>query len=456
MALADPQPDYAPLLLFLNTEQTNARDTKLEDQRATAISFYFGEPFGLEQPDRSQLVTRDVAEVVDYMLVAILNTLISGDRIIQIESNDQEHAQATDDASEWIQYTFMRKNSGYRILHDWVKMGLIEKTGVAKTLVEERSKTVELELPEEAFQPGAQGLTVDGQPVVGDLEHVNPDEVIEDGMGGVAPAPPVYRATVRQPLPPRFITAIVPNEEFSASPDTYDLDQSPYLAHSQQKSLSDLRKMGFEFDDDDLWSSNQESWVISNARDSQRGRSTVDNDQRRGPMRKVWFREEYCFYDVDGDGIAERIKVQRVGRHVFSVEPIDDQPFVLWCPFPSAARLVGQSLADKVMDIQVASSVMFRQGMDSLYLSTNPRTLIHEQSIGDNTIDDLLTVRSGGLIRYTGAITPQPWGTLPVHEQAFGAMEMMMGMRESRTGITRLNQGMDRDSFDRKIGRAHV
>lgn len=442
--------DNAPLLQFLRNEETQARDTALENQRAVAISMYQGEPFGNEVEGRSALVTREVAQAVDFDLVGILKTVISADRVVQFETNDQASAQMADDASALIHYDFMRKQDGYQILHDWIKLGLLEKTGVVKSWVEHPTKDVTVEVPQEAFQPGDGGsLTIDGNPVIGDPEHLNADEITLDPMTGIAmPAPAVYRAKVRQPLPPKFLDAAVPNEEFGLSADTRALDPSPYLYHVQQKSLSDLHAMGFEFDDDALYSSNSEAQVISDARDSQRSRRETD-PVRRGPLRKVWYREEYALYDFNEDGIAERILVKRVGQTIFTVEEVEEQPFEGWCPYPMAGRFVGQSLADKCSDIQVVNSTLLRQGMDSLYLSTNPRTLIHEQSIGDNTIDDLLTVRSGMLIRHVGSVPPTPWATIPVHQQAFEGMQQMTDMLESRTGISRLNQGLDADTFDR-------
>lgn len=447
MALADPKDE---LLSFLQQEEQNSHDSVLDIERAAALSFYFGNPYGDEIEGRSALVTREVATVVDFDLISILRTCTSSQRIVEFEVDDVADKAAADDASRLIHYTFMRKQDGYRILQDWVKLGLLEKTGVVKLWVDQKSKSVTLDVPQEAFEENPDGSKyIDGNPVVSEPQHLNPNELATDEMGNPMPAPPIFRATVAQPLPPKFCVSAVPNEEFGASPDARDLDTAPYLFHAQAKSLSDLHKMGFQFDDDTLWGDNPTARIISDVRDSQRSKKDYDTNARRGSLRRVWLREEYCFYDMDGDGIAERIKVQRVGRQIFSIEPVDDQPFEEWCPYPMAARRVGQSLSDKCMDIQRVNSVLLRQGMDSLYMSTNPRTLVHEQSLGDNTIDDLLTVRSGALIRWTGANAPTPWTTAAVHNDAFQGMAQMQDMLESRTGISRLNQGLDENTFDR-------
>ncbi len=439
-----------PLLSFLQQEAQNARDTALEEQRAAALSFYVGDPFGDEVEGRSQLVTRDVAEVIDYMTVSILRTVVSGDRIVQFEARNQNDTQAADDASEAIQYAFMRQQDGYRTISDWLKGGLLEKTSAVKSWVQRDTKPETFEVPAEAFEEGPDGLTLNGLPVVGEPEQIAGGDVVgADALTGEPiMSPVVYRATVRQPLPPKFLDVVVPNEEFGVCADARDLDTAAYLFHATPKSLSDLRSMGFEFEDDKLWGENEDARIVSDARDSQRSRRDTDA-YRDGPLRRVWLREEYCLYDLNGDGIAERLCVHRVGGTILKVAEVDDQPFEEWCPFPATSRRVGQSLADKTMDIQKVRSVLLRQGMDSLYLSTNPRTLLHEGSEGDNTIDDLLTVRSGGLIRWTGTVPPTPFAVQPVHDQAFQGMELMVGERESRTGITRLNQGLDADTLNK-------
>src|SRR3546814_12666942 len=88
----------------------------------------------------------------------------------------------------------------------------------------------------------------------------------------------------------------------------------------------------------------------------------------------------------------------------YAIEEIEEHPGVVWCPFPATGRIVGQSLADKVMDIQRVRSVLMRQALDNIFQSNSPRFAVSESSIGDTTIDDLLTVRPGGIIRFTGQI----------------------------------------------------
>src|SRR5687767_1588700 len=80
--------DAPELLQFLQQEEARAVDTEVNAERKTALEFYRGDRFGDEIDGRSKLVTRDVAEVVDYMTVSVMRTLVSNDRVAEFEPAD--------------------------------------------------------------------------------------------------------------------------------------------------------------------------------------------------------------------------------------------------------------------------------------------------------------------------------------------------------------------------------
>lgn len=429
--MIDVPPEF---LSFLKEEEARAEDTVTDERRKYALEFYNGEPFGDEEEGRSQLVTRDVAEVVDYMTVSIARTLISGDRVVEFEGRSVQQADYADDATEVIQQQFMRRQDGYRLIHDWIKAGLLEITGVVKTYVEKQD-------PKRHSLKGVSGLTLASLEQrgmkVAQADHLGADPQTGEDM---------FDATLHEEQPPKFYDAAIPNEEFRCSPDARDLDTAVYLAHVPPTTVSDLVKMGFDKDDTDtLEHGTNLEGVIAFARDGLRDTTT----HRTGANTRLLYREEHVLYDLDEDGIVERLMVHRVGSHVLRIDQEDDHPFEEWCPFPMQHRRIGQSLAEKVMDIQRTRSVLLRQAMDNLYLSNNPRTAINEDSMGDSTIDDLLTVRSGAIVRWKGSIKPEAFAVPFVAGETFQALEMFNGERESRTGITRLNQGLDADALNK-------
>jgi hypothetical protein len=425
---ADPQ-----FLAFLQAEESRAYDGTLLSEVEAAINSYNGANYGDEEDGRSQVVARDVSESCDYMLTSILDVMGSSANVIEFEPQNEGDEDLCDDATQAL-HVLYRQRRGFRTLHDWAKAGLLEKIAIIKTCAEQKKRRVEAlyhpaEFPEHAIQAQEtdQPHPVDGSPMI--------------------------HAVTLEDSPVQFRDYHVPLEEFGFSPDTTaDLDASPYLNHHPLKTLSELIEMGYprevvEALSDDGSASFADSTSLSQARDDGRSLSFLGND-RPGILRKVRYLEEYTFYDLDGDGIAERILVCRVGNTILNIEPLDEQPFEVWCSFPMQGRLIGQSFADKTMDIQRVNTVLERSMLDSMYLQLSPGTFVHEESVGDHTIDDLLTVRPGRLVRYRGAAAPIPEVRVDVSSQAMQAIEFKIRQRESRTGITRLNKGVDEDTLN--------
>ena len=59
-------------------------------------------------------------------------------------------------------------------------------------------------------------------------------------------------------------------------------------------------------------------------------------DRNDAGGKDVYYVEHYLYYDFDGDGIDERIRVCTAGDglHVLNVEPWDELPICMFCPDP--------------------------------------------------------------------------------------------------------------------------
>lgn len=414
-------------LSFLQQEESRAYNGTLLEEVEAAINSYNGQPYGDEEDGRSQVVAGDVSETTDYMLTSILDVVTASGRIVEFEPQNEGDEEQTDDATEAMHYIYRRK-SGYRLIHDWAKAGLVEKIGIVKSCVERKKQRVDAlyhpaMVPDNAIQ----------------AEETNQPHPV-DGS-------PMIRAVTLEDTAATFPDYHVPLEEFRVAPDARDLDSAVYLCHLTEKSLSELVELGFDVSDVNMAEgSNPLFTALATARDDGRP-SWYGVLNREGSNRKVWLREEYVLYDLDGDGISERLCVHRVDNTVLSIETVDYEPFEFWCPYPMQGRLIGQSLADKTMDIQRVNTVLERNMLDSLYFQTAPGTFIDERFIGDHTLDDLLTVRPGRIVRTKGGY-PQPEERADVSQTAMAAIEFKIRQREARTGITRLNKGVDEDALN--------
>jgi hypothetical protein len=403
------------------------RDTTLADEQAVAIDYYEAKPFGDEEDGLSQVVTPEVAEVCDYMTVSTARTMVAGDRVVEFESPEEEGEDAAEEATAAVEYSFMRLQPGYRIMVDWIQSGLIEKIGVCKTAAETTTRvkktrhTVDEDQLAMVQQSGA---------------HIGAADDNGDGTFLVE--------IHEQVTETKFVDYPIPSEEFLFASRTRNEDESDYICHRSSKSVSDLIEMGFDRDVVEELPADQMTHQLDS-----REVSRWDDETLAPGTKKVWLREEYKRVDLDGDGIAELVKIFRVDNIILDIEEVDENPFVVWCPFPRAHRMVGNSMADKVMDLQRIKSVVLRQQLNGLYLTNNPRMYVPDGCVNDNTIDDLLTVRPGGIVRGKTEVGPKPLYEAFDMAKGMTMLEYITGERESRTGITRLNQGMDADALNK-------
>jgi hypothetical protein len=432
MATLDAPVSHAELAAMLAEDERMAlsfRDSTLADEQAVAIDYYEARPFGDEEEGLSQVVTPEVAEVVDYMTISVSRTIVAGDRVVEFESAEADSEAAAEEATAAVTYCFLKQQDGYRVIHDWIQSGLIEKIGIAKTCAEQH-----------AVVKKHRGMfTEDGLALL----HASGAEILAatDQGDGSFQVELSERTTET-----RFVDYPVPSEEFLFASRTRHEDDSDYLCHRSTKSLSDLIAMGF--DRDLIEGLPADAMGVS--LDSRSNARWLDETQVAATgMRRVWLREEYKRVDLDGDGVAELVKVFRVDDVILEIEEVDENPFVVWCPFPRAHRMVGHSLADKVMDLQRVKSVILRQQLNGLYLTNNPRMYVPQDCMTDDTIDDLLTVRPGGLVRGKGPNRPAPLYEAFDMQKGMTMLEYITGERESRTGITRLNQGLDADALNK-------
>ena len=106
------------------------------------------------------------------------------------------------------------------------------------------------------------------------------------------------------------------------------------------------------------------------------------------------------------------------------------------------------------MDIQRIKTALTRGLLDNIYLTLNPRVEVSESNANENTLDDLLISRPGGIVR-----TKTPGGLNPfVHPDITGSiypmLQYMDSTREWRTGVTRQGQGLDADALNNQTATA--
>ncbi len=57
--------------------------SELSEQRAQGLKYYLGEPFGNEKKGKSQVVTRDIQETIDWIMPSLMKVFHSGGDVVK-------------------------------------------------------------------------------------------------------------------------------------------------------------------------------------------------------------------------------------------------------------------------------------------------------------------------------------------------------------------------------------
>ena len=420
-------------------------DNRISKERAIAYDYYYGKPLGTEVEGRSQVVSCDVAQVCDSALPALLKIFVSGDKAVEFAPRGPEDVQSAEQATIGCNYVFYTQNNGYQLAHDFIKDGLLQKTGVFKWVWDESEVISEKRyqgLDEQSF------LALSGLKDVEIVEHT--DTVIQGEMGPV----PAHDVTVKVTKKRNQIKITVPPpEEILISPDSMTLEvmEMPFIAHSPMVTASDLREMGISQAVIDTLPEGKSDKLEGDEEIARTDRVdatayVLGDDGENDSSRKVYqYNECYIKIDEDGDGIAELRKICTVGDTVLHDEPVDHVPLAIWTPKAMPHEVVGMSLADEVVDIQLLKSTIWRGAMDNLYLSIAPRMFAK----GDINLDDVLTVKPGGVIRGGADAELTPIVVPSLMGEAFQMLEYADQEEEVRTGISRMFQGIDPQAINK-------
>lgn len=424
----------------------------ISNERATALRYYLGEPFGDEREGRSKVVSRDVADTVEWILPSLLRVFAGGNDIARFEPVGQEDEAFADQATDYINYVFSKDNNGFLILYTWFKDALIQKNGIVKYWWEV-SERAEIETYSGLSEPEMVHLVSDDDVEV--IEHstnVDPDGVLSEAHD-IKIRRRRKEGRVRiEPLPP---------EEFLIARRARSLEDADFVGHRVYKTRSELVAAGYPkrlvetlptyHDVDDT------EEALARWGDEDSGRvGSLD------PMMQIIeIVEAYLRVDEDGDGIAELMKVTVAGSgaggdrgQLLDKEPVDDIPFAALCPVPMPHKFFGLSVADLVMDLQRIKSVLWRQMLDNLYLTNNPQREVVMSKLEKGGLDDLLNSKVGGIIRAKQEGAVRELAVPHAAAASFPMMEYVDRVRQHRTGVAPATTGLDAEALQNQTATA--
>jgi hypothetical protein len=420
---------------------------ELFEQRRKSIDYYYGDKFGNEVEGRSQVVSTDVSDVIEWMMPSLMRIFTSGDEIGRFDPTGPEDVKAAQQESMYVNYVLNKDNDGFKILYDWFKDALMLKNGITKvwwdeTEVEEREEYTELT----DFQ--YQALVTDKNVTVVEHSTMDDEDAMDAGLsdGDFIDTNRTHDLVItRKGTEGKIKIVVCPPEQFYISKQADSIEDANFLGDRMLMTISELREMGFK-DVDDIVGSDEQWWSeeYTARRDYDDSGMSMDmNPGIEGSERKIWVDECYLKIDANGDGISEWVKVLKAGDRILSRENVDGHPYISLTPIPMPHKFYGLSLADLTMDLQLIKSTLWRNMLDNYYMLNNGRYVMVE---GQVNLDDLLTSRPGGVIRekVPGAVRRLEQPQLP--NSSFTMLEYIDKVRDERTGV-RVFQGLDADSL---------
>jgi hypothetical protein len=424
-------------------------DATLSNDRAEAIDYYLGEPFGNEEEGRSQVVSYDVQDTIEAALPQLLKVFVAGDKVVQFDPKGPEDQDAAEQETDYINHIVMEQNPGFNIFYVWFKDALLSKNGYVKCYAEEEEETEEYEY--KGLTDGQlQMLASDDNTEV--LEHTaypdpsfnQMDMLLNSPIGmGQAPVVPMLhdvKLKVTENKTEIKIKNVAPeNMMISVDADGPNLDNARFVQHREIMSLADIAETFNK-------SLNYVKGIMSDLRDTfdeeSNARDIYDEEYDRAMLdSEAMIKDTYM--KVDG----ERWRYVVLGNTILYKEKTEYVPFACITPMIMPHRHIGRSYADLTMDIQLIKSTLIRGQLDNMYLANNGRYAISDRV----NLDDMLTSRPGGIVRVEGdpgsGIMPLSHPPLPA--SSFGMVEYMDAMKEKRTGITAYNQGLDSNSLNK-------
>jgi hypothetical protein len=411
--------------------------TETTGERQQALEYYLRRPYGNEVEGKSQVVTGEVAEVVDGALPQLMRIFASSDNVVEFEPVREGDEPLAKQATTYVNHVFYKDNDGFSVLHNWFKDALLQKVGVVKVYWND-----ETNITRESYK----GLTEDELLLIMQDEEVeivsiDTKEAIDENLNPRSPVP-THDVKVRKTIRNGTVRVEnVPPEEFLISKRARNIQDSPFCAHRKLITRSELIAMGFEPKIvEGLPTGDALEFSPERIARYTRGEQPTDMMSQDHSMQLCEVYECYIRVDYNDDGVAELRKITYCGTTILADEDCDYIPFHSICPLPIPHKFYGQSLADRAMDLQLIKSTVTRQMLDNLYLTNNYRVGAVE---GQVNLDDLLTSTAGGVVRLKNPNALVPLTVQSSAGQSFPMLEYLDSVQAKRTGVSDTQQGLD-------------
>ena len=387
---------------------------------------------------KSTLVDTSIADTIEWALPSLMRLFFGSENPVIVSGVHDSDQKSADVMSALIDYQINRKNSSFLVFYNWFKDALIG-FGVAKCIWERETKQIPktISVSYEAY------LQLSANPSVQVID-VQP----ADMFGNVTIS---YLEKVYKKNNPKVENILI--SEFLFPPRVKNIEDAPFVAHKKRVTLSYLSQKARdgiytnvdklrgnpETDYDELEQDINDNYDAGYANNLDRART------------EVIIYECYTKLDINKDGILEDLIVTVCEDQILRLEenPFGRHPFFILTPVKDPHRVFPKrAFPEMIGQLQHLKTALIRQMVINISLTNDPRLIMSEEAININDyIEGKAVIRNKAGYNMNDIVMPMP--IQPLHPWTFQFLEYVEGQKESRTGVTRYNQGLDGGSLNK-------
>ena len=465
-------------------------------ERAELLSIYLRHGYREDESrasrDLSTTVDSTAQDNVDHNLAELLRIFAGSEDAVTFKASNEDDVEAAKQETDIVRNVFFTQNNGYLTLQAWLWDGMVQINGFVKCWWEEKLE-IKLErymnLTEDDLTALIDDLEDDDAQVeivesidrsrqeVYSIEEIQADPKIQEEIlnatsvaqvpgGGIQILDERFdvKIKIRQVVKGIKIKAVPPDELLISSRwESVDLTGCPFVGHRYLEEQGNLIAEGFDPEQIQNLPESEDEEFGDERTTRFDGFDLFESDDRTSvdqSTRTVSVTDCYVYVDRDGDGIAELVKARLAGadgqllRYVdgtVAVEEIEEIELHSWTPFIIPHRHFGESVVERVQDIQRNRTVAERSMMDNFVISNNAGVIINMDLVTDDTVDDALNYRPGRVIRAQSTDAVLPMKLDATFSEALPVLEYWETRGEARSGATKLNQGLTSDSLSKNV-----
>lgn len=491
------------ILTIIGTEMeqasTGTYTTELDANREDALQYYLGNPRGDEEDGRSQIVSTDVADAIEWILPQVIKALVAKGPVVTFDATSEQDETQAELETEFTHDVFMKENEGFLNLYEFTKDALMQKNGIFKIYYDESDKVtterydglnqqemqmllaqpnvelVEQEqvVDEEAKRQAQQMIQMQAQQAMqqAQMQAQQPPQPqgSQQGPQGQPPAqqgpnPEQIQMQIQQAQqamqqleqnPPMRISCMVqvttaqgkvevgcvPPEEFRVNQyhDSLNLDDARFTSHVRLRTKSELIEDGYDPEIINNAGDNLSDTYDRESRFAEQGEDTsMDyNYSEDDSQTLLEVSECYMQIDVEGTGVSQLMLITVLG----SSDPTDilEMTPIESNPFVSSSCII---MSHKFYGLSIYDRLKQLQDQKtSLWRNILDNLYLQnnrEKEVveGQVNIDDLLVSRPGGIKRVKAPNMIRELQVQPIGQEGYQMLDYLDQVRTGRVGVS--------------------